>query len=111
MKLKNKIHFSYEDDEIDKNVTAKHMRISFVDINDHLKRKEKEFTLEIKNGSKFKESISKSIGSDYYTIIPNKISDISERLRELLDSGEFLNKTEELKKLKKDALMRFYDSD
>lgn len=51
------------------------------------------------------------MGSDHYTIIPNKISDISDRLRDLLDSGDFLNKTEELRKLKKEALMRFYDSD
>ena len=39
MKQKNKVHFSYEDNHISKDITAKHMRISFVDLNDRLKRK------------------------------------------------------------------------
>ena len=87
------------------------MRISFVDINDHLKRKQKEFTLEIKNGSKFRESLNKNLGKDDYVIIPNKVSDISDKLSELLDCGKFFDKTDQLKQLKKEALIKFYESD
>ena len=68
-----------------KKIVAKHTRVSYIDIEDQLKKKEKEFLLEINNfdgiNSVFGQRDPKQM------IVPASISEYNESLLNLIETG------------------------
>lgn len=77
-KDKQKKCFSLDIDEYRKKIIAKHARISYIDIEDQLKKKEKEFLLEISDIGALDIKFDPS--TEQKMIIPNPTSNISDRL-------------------------------